>query len=283
MKAVTLRSGKETESAMTEEIIAYSGAPLNELTENFDNPTSLTPSYSNGAWSLTTAASVSAPNSLTDSPDGNYPEGNYYILFAPVIISSINPTISFEHIALIDESSADMGVLTVSNDFGNTWNDIIWVDRNTDPENFKSDLASSNWAPFHRTLSQYIGDTLYIKFLIFANRFRNDDGWYIDDLRLDDDPNTAEQTNIASKIKASVNPNPSNGYATLSMSIPVATQIDIRLYDNLGNELAVLAQGAYTPGTVNLPVQLSANAAGIYYCRINTGSGTKTIPFVIAR
>lgn len=283
LKAVGLRSSVETESDFSREVIAYAGAPSTEFTENFDDTGNLIPTYTNGNWAATDEASFSAPNCLSDSPNEDYPEGNTFIMFAPTVVSPEKTTLSFEHIALIDDSPADMGVISISNDFGYSWSDLIWLDKNLDPENFGNDLASSNFVSFHRSLADYTGDTILIRFSLFANRFVNDEGWFIDDLRIDDDPNAVDELDLKKTIATKVYPNPSGGLTNISIVLPMAAEMEIAVYDNIGNELFKIEEGTYSPGEYVYPLNLSAYPSGIYYCRIKAGTGTRFVPVVVSK
>jgi len=67
-------------------------------------------------------------------------------------------------------------------------------------------------------------------------------------------------------------PNPFNPSTTIEYSLPEQTDVTIKIYDVLGNELEVLFSGNSTAGTHSLNWNASNYASGIYFYKMNAGS-----------
>jgi len=63
-------------------------------------------------------------------------------------------------------------------------------------------------------------------------------------------------------------PNPFVDYTTLRYSLPKTMQVRLAVYDLLGREVAVLAQGSQEAGVYSLPFDGTQLPPGIYYARI---------------
>ena len=71
-------------------------------------------------------------------------------------------------------------------------------------------------------------------------------------------------------------PNPAESSAAIMLNLPEAKQGSIKIYDQLGNIIANVADG-YVPGGQNkYDINLSGYSAGIYYCVFSSGSGSIT-------
>jgi len=273
--AVGTRGDTDTESVPSDTVFNYSGQPYTAFADNFDNAGTMIPTYTIGdtKWGITDKSAKSAPNSLTDSPDGDYSSrAENSIIFAPVVISQENPTLSWEHIGLIQ--SGDFGMVSVSKDLTN-WDYIASFDINHSAE-WKDDLASSSWLTDHRTLQNYIGDTLYIRFHLSTNFLKNGDGWYIDDLRLDADANSVEELNkMLSGIKINVSPNPIQNEAVLALNLTYPGQTGIEVYDAIGNRVASLHNGFLNPGETSINFSTEAMANGAYTIKVSVNGIAK--------
>ncbi len=287
IRAVGKRGEKLTPSEFSNEVLAYSGAPLTSLSENFDNPNSIVPFYTEGTtgvWGLTSKAAYSLPNSLTDSPDGDYkPKSENYIIFAPVILKAPNLTLSFEEIAIID-SSGDAGIISVSHDFGKTWQDIAFIDMRRS-SGFKDKVTESQWFTEHRSLASFENDTVLIKFTLSTTPLKNKDGWYIDDLRIDANVDWVNDLlNSSEVIDASIIPNPSTGYSQFRLTLSVPVKLEIEVADYLGRTVSTIFQGQnISAGEFHFDINLENLNQGIYFVRYKLNNIPRSIPIVLVK
>ena len=147
------------------------------LLHNFDsNPAGLGYTFSgtNNAWNFTTSASVSSPNSLTDSPGSNYLSNTNSFATGPVF-STVGQHGCYWAGAMRLTSNTDDGVLfQVSSDGGTSW---------TDRETYSGDTGGA----FLNFLFGEVRDaspTNRFRINFFSNDSGNADGGYLDNLRI---------------------------------------------------------------------------------------------------
>jgi len=285
IRAVGKRGDKLTPSEFSNELLAYSGAPLSTLNENFDDINNLTPYYTQGTtgtWGLTNVAFVSPPNSLTDSPNGDYkPKSDNFVIFAPVVVKAPNLTLSFEEIAIID-SSGDAGIISISRDFGRSWKDIAFIDMRRSA-GFKDNVSQSQWFTEHRSLADFENDTVLIKFTLTSNPLKNKDGWYIDNLRLDASVDWVNDWfTSAEQFDANVSPNPTSGSSSLHLTIYCPGTLEVELIDILGRKIQTIfpTQKVFA-GQVKFDLTFDNLIQGIYFVRIKFNNLMRSLPVVL--
>ncbi|MFH1050473.1 MAG: T9SS type A sorting domain-containing protein [bacterium] len=282
LKIRTKRGENIAESAFSDEIICYSGSPFSILDENFDNPDNMIASYTEGTWATTNKAAYSTPNSLTDSPDGDYPLNSInQIILAPVIVKQGEATLQITHIALIAKKD-DYAKIKVSKDFGNTYESIAWLNVNRysgwDASGFN--VANSEWFIDGFDFAEFEGDTIYIMFELSSVPLTSKDGWYIDDVKLGDFPVSVKES---SNWNATLSPNPLQNNAELSFSLPNSGNINISIYNQIGQELSDILNTQLNPGEVKIPIDFSSYSNGFYFLRINLNGTNEVIPFIIEK
>ena len=77
-------------------------------------------------------------------------------------------------------------------------------------------------------------------------------------------------------------PNPFNSTTTISFDLPKSEYITIKIYNTIGQELVVLADGVHSAGSHNLLWNADGYPSGVYICTMNaggpsTGSGQRFI------
>ncbi|MEN3026367.1 MAG: sialidase family protein [Chlorobiota bacterium] len=281
LRAAGLRSGRLTLSQPSDTVLAYAGAPLRQFYATFDDSATTPAMFTNGAWGLTTRAAVSPPNSLTDSPVGNYPHrSNTWVVLAPVLVSAATPTLSYETIALVEVG--DTAVTDVSPDFGRTWYVVQAIDIRRSP-GFRDSVGNSQWVSEHRDLRRFIGDTLYIRFRLRSNPLRNNDGWYIDNVRLDAAEPDAITEPITATPSALLFPQPAaeEVWIELPTSTPPKPARLVQAVDVLGQVYWLPAEPVVADaGIVRLRCDVRHLPTGLYLLRLWDGL---TAPLLIAR
>lgn len=68
-------------------------------------------------------------------------------------------------------------------------------------------------------------------------------------------------------------PNPFNPSTVITFSLSETGQVSLKLFDMLGSEIAVLAQGIYSAGRHTVALNAESLSAGVYYYRLSDGSG----------
>jgi uncharacterized protein (UPF0218 family) len=71
-------------------------------------------------------------------------------------------------------------------------------------------------------------------------------------------------------------PNPFNPATTINYSIPEAGNVEMRVYDILGNEVATLVNETRVPGNYSVVFDASSFASGIYIYTLRTNTFVET-------
>ncbi|MEP0546818.1 MAG: PA domain-containing protein [Rhodothermales bacterium] len=80
-----------------------------------------------------------------------------------------------------------------------------------------------------------------------------------------------------------VYPNPLSSEATVMVSIPTAQEVYLTVYDVLGREVAVLAEGLRSAGDHVMAFDASEWAAGVYLVRLRAGNVQRTRSLTVVR
>jgi hypothetical protein len=100
-----------------------------------------------------------------------------------------------------------------------------------------------------------------------------------------DDPTGVDgQDPIVSEFRLSQNyPNPFNPATVISYSVPAGSDVSLKVYDALGQEVASLVDGFVSAGTHEVEFDASALASGIYFYRMTAGSFTDSKKLVLLK
>ena len=66
-------------------------------------------------------------------------------------------------------------------------------------------------------------------------------------------------------------PNPFNPTTTISYSIPNESQVNLKIYDVMGSEVAVLVNGRQQTGTYDVKFDAASLASGTYFYKLTAG------------
>jgi hypothetical protein len=78
-------------------------------------------------------------------------------------------------------------------------------------------------------------------------------------------------------------PNPFNPTTVISYQLSVASRTDLRVYDLLGREVAVLVSAVQSPGIYVVTFDASALPSGVYLYQLSTGTTTATKKMVLVK
>lgn len=82
---------------------------------------------------------------------------------------------------------------------------------------------------------------------------------------------------------ASARPNPTSGETTISFHLEASAEVTLTVFDAAGRELATLMKGRLEAGEHAAVWDASGMVAGTYFCRLEVGGATRTLPVVIRR
>jgi hypothetical protein len=78
-------------------------------------------------------------------------------------------------------------------------------------------------------------------------------------------------------------PNPFNPKTNIKFSLPIASEINLRVFDLLGNEVANLAEGNFPGGNYSIEFDASNLASGIYIYQLNHNNGSISKKMVLLK
>jgi hypothetical protein len=185
--------------------------------------------WTSNTWNVTSNEYHSPPKSITDSPNGNYPEGSTRIITQSQAISLANLLYAeLTFWAKWDiETLADYLQLQISIDNGSTWQPLCG---NYSSQSFISstfgqpiyDGTRNKWVQERIVLNDYLGQSIKLRFkLNSGNSYTmQNDGFYFDDLYIYGiSNNTNANLNDENSFAFDVYPNPSNGIIEISYNV----------------------------------------------------------------
>ncbi|MBL0175480.1 MAG: T9SS type A sorting domain-containing protein [Ignavibacteria bacterium] len=76
-------------------------------------------------------------------------------------------------------------------------------------------------------------------------------------------------------------PNPFHSATAIAFTLQRRGHADVRVYDALGRQVALLADGVFDAGTTRLAFNGSGLPGGVYFCRISTAGGVETLRMML--
>ena len=204
-------------------------------------------------------------------------------LTSPPITLGTDAVFSFWH-WYHTENTFDGGNVKISPDDGSTWILIT-------PEGGYDGMLSTAWEnpiggeqAFYGgpvgwvmetfDLSAYDGNTVLIKFDYGSdNSIVTGYGWYIDDFQIDFQTGIEDmEALLPSAFNLEQNyPNPFNASTEISFTLSKAADIDLSVYNMLGQKVAALASGMMDAGYHSVNWNASDVTSGIYFYRLTAG------------
>lgn len=141
--------------------------------------------------------------------------------------------------------------------------------------------ASAGWEQETFDLASYAGETIMIKFDFGSdNSVIGGDGWYIDDFVIVSyGPTGIEdgQAALPTTMKLDQNyPNPFNAKTSISFSLANETQVDLTVFNLLGEKVATLVSGKMAAGTHSINWDASDVGSGVYFYKLTAEGKTQT-------
>jgi phosphatidylserine/phosphatidylglycerophosphate/cardiolipin synthase-like enzyme len=91
-------------------------------------------------------------------------------------------------------------------------------------------------------------------------------------------------SNVPSEFKLKQNyPNPFNPETSIQFSIPVSGAVELKIYDMLGKETAVLVNGELKAGIYNYKFNAANLSSGVYFYTLKAGEFVKTMRMVLVK
>ena len=145
---------------------------------------------------------------------------------------------------------------------------------------------SPTWTQGYVDLSNYADSTVRIGFYFTSNSSHEDNGWYIDDVRIEGiiTSITDDQNEIPAEFSLSQNyPNPFNPTTSIRYAIPKPGFVTLKVYDVLGREVTTLVNAEKSAGSYEINFDASELTSGIYFYSVSAGSFTETKKMVLLK
>jgi hypothetical protein len=78
-------------------------------------------------------------------------------------------------------------------------------------------------------------------------------------------------------------PNPFNPTTTISYNLSKNTDVDLTIYNLMGEKINTLVSGRQVKGNYNIEWDAGSNASGIYICKLNTGVNQQSRKMILLR
>ncbi|HVZ41034.1 MAG TPA: T9SS type A sorting domain-containing protein [Candidatus Kapabacteria bacterium] len=282
--AVTIIDGSAPakESASSDTVTLYAG-DLSQYAETFDGTR---PRFLyGGTWGLTDTIALSAPNSLTDSPGGDYlPRRASTTQIFPVAMPG-PVVLKFAHIAIVDPG--DSATVEASYDRGSTWNvlarysfqsDPSWADKLANPGDWRQEILTLNHpAPGPDAIG-------IVRFRMASGAITQADGWYLDNIEFGGKAAVEVAAGgDAAGLADRVFPNPASTAAVIEYRLARASSVQLRVYDLVGRPVATLVDGVQEAGTHAATLDTGDLPEGTYFYRIQAGTASARGRVVVAR
>lgn len=241
-----------------------------------------------GLWSTTESDFVSAPTSLTDTPDSDY-EGNSDLTIQ--LNESIDLTGSEEAILRYNakwniEEGWDYVEFLVGIEgeelVPQCGNYTVIGNANQDEGQPLYSGIQDDWVEEEISLSDYIGQRINIAFRLVSDSYVEEDGFYFDDievLTVSDPLSTADDLLIANM---SIHPNPTSENIKLSFALADDHKdVQIKIYNSIGMNISSISIGDRVSGSHEVSIETNDLQAGLYFCQMLSEDGpSTTLPFV---
>ncbi len=153
------------------------------------------------------------------------------------------------------------------------------------------DGTSNSWTQYAIDLSSYSDSTIRIAFYFNSGNFNTDNGWYIDDIRIEGIDSTDVVNGV---INANQNefellqnyPNPLNTSTTISYQLAKPSHLELTIYNAIGQKIRTLVNGKQPPGEHQIQwdgknEKLVQLPQGIYHYSLRIGTMVQTKTMVI--
>lgn len=261
--------------------------------DSFDNTDNWNLSGSSG---LTNLKYVSAPYSITDSPNGNYGMSTTSIFAIKTVLNipyALGIMLSFNafwDIAL----SYDYAMCQISTNNGVNWTALegnYTFPGNGTYQPYRKPLYEGNskkWLNEKICLNDYMGKDILIRFYFHSAPTGNHDGIYVDDLKLIayEKPtgveNNEDTQNLNFELFANY-PNPFNPTTTISYQIPIDGVVTLKVFDVLGRDVSTLVDEYKNRGKYNVNFEARNLAGGVYIYQIKMGDFIKANKMILIK
>lgn len=234
-------------------------------------------------WAVTVNDFVSAPFSWTDSPNGDYDRDLFstHTVAAPIDLTNATTAITRFYAKWDIEANYDYVQFQVSTDGINFESQCGKYTKagsgNQDEGEPLYDGTQAEWVLEEVNLDTYLGEEIYVRFLLVSDGYVEGDGFYFDDLVVEAvlDEDTAVQQldeNVLQQFKATPNPFTEQVMLDFILQTPIH-RLDISVTNALGQTIFVEQRTNLNAVRQQLTLNTQNWESGLYMVRFQTGTG----------
>ncbi len=232
-----------------------------------------------------------------------YENSTEYLLLlrVPIVVASTNATLKYDDVAIVEpgEGGTRYGdtefwdYVVVEASTGGTWTPLEdGYDARLDNRwlNAYNSGGSGNSSMFRTHTLNLLdhfnpGDTIVVRFRLFADQFVTGWGWTIDNLQIQDQfVGIESNAKIPTEFALEQNyPNPFNPSTTIKYSIPIKTNVKLSIYNSIGELVTTLANEEKAAGNYSVSWNAQNISSGIYYYRIDAGDYRMTKKMILLK
>jgi len=248
----------------------------------FEDPgESVTNNFNNNGWGISTSDFVSPPSSITDSPSGDYLDNaNKTITLKNAIdlTSAIGANVTFN--AKWDiENNWDYTQFEVSTNNGSSWTPQCGKFTNSGSTNGGQptgeplyDGTQNDWIFEEIDLSDYVGESILVRFQFESDGGVSGDGFYFDDLTVNIVDDTGLSVSDISENKFNIYPNPVDNLLNINTSL---SNYAAELFTIQGQRVFISENN-----TGSQTLDYSKYASGIYLLKLTSNDVSQTFKIV---
>ena len=227
-------------------------------------------------WNITPEQYHSAPQSITDSPGGNYPNNANRVitLNSPIEINSaVYAELSFWARWEI-EAGYDYAQILISTDNGTSWTPLagnyttIGTEYQAEGQPLY-DGFQTTWVKEEIDISAYIGSLIKFRFKLKADQGVTEDGFYFDDLSvmvINESTTGLESSFLLPEIISEPVPNPAANSVKFNLNLPESNQEYVLRIFNVSGQQVI--SKTLTGDQKSLVIPLENLTSGTYYYRL---------------
>ncbi len=242
------------------------------------------------SWAATTLDFVSSPSSYTDSPNGNY-ENNQNATSSwmlPIDLSDTEQAFLNFYARWDIEAGFDYVQVMASRDGGVNYEPLCGKFTKLGlPEQDEGqplyDGVQDDWVLEEINLSDYVGESILIRFRIVSDVSVEGDGFYFDDISV----NIINENTVSTLDKTVINsfeasPNPFEENLQIAFHLKKATEdIRLRLVNSIGQVLMDMPSQDYSDGAHSLSINQSNLTDGVYFLQLLSGKDILAVERVL--
>lgn len=260
---------------LADTVIKIFGVPTQVYFSSFPTSGGWTPQ---SGWGITSQQYYSAPTSITDSPNGNYPSNTVRTFTSNNQFNLINAVSAeltyFAKWAI--EPNFDFAQVLISTDNGGTWtplcgNFTVEGTLDQDPGQPVYEGFQNTWVKERIDLTPYIGNQIKIRFMLVSDGFEEYDGFYFDDLSIVEilPGGLSVNENLTGNFSVHIYPNPALHQITFSTTLKNESELTIA--DASGR---LIQNQKMKSGISQCQINLTQFESGIYFYTLKAEDGT---------